>query len=121
MGQHQRLFVYLCPWIYFQTPCLQLARLQEEAQEYGQRQEAAKAVLNAAKTAQRQGSSLSETEISSIEDPILSRPTKEPPQQKACLLYKPLRMSVLCGDNIKFAGRVFQKPLIGGAFACWLA
>ena len=54
---------------------LQLARLKAETEENGQRQEAAKAVLNAAKTAKREGRRLSEQEISSIEDPILRTTT----------------------------------------------
>ena len=55
---------------------MQLARLKAEAEENSQRQEAAKAVLNAAKAAKREGRRLSAEEISSIEEPILRKKTE---------------------------------------------
>ena len=51
----------------------QLARLKEEAEENSKKQEAAKAVLNAAKAAKREGRAFTEADISSIESPILGR------------------------------------------------
>lgn len=67
---------------------MQLSRLRDQADEYGQRQEAAKAVLNAARMAKREGRTLSDTEISSIEAPIFEKAaqTVEKPREKVSFI-----------------------------------
>ena len=62
---------------------MQLARLREGAEESSRREEAAKAVLSAARAAQREGRVLSREDISAIEGPILNPATAlsaAPPQ-----------------------------------------
>jgi len=73
---------------------LQLERAREVADENDRRQQAAKAVLNAAKAAQREGRTLTRQQISDIEDPILSSASqteaKAAAPAKVCI-YEPPR------------------------------
>ena len=75
---------------------MQLARLREGAEESSRREEAAKAVLSAARAAQREGRVLSREDISAIEGPILSPATAAsaaPPQTVRLLLVLQLQQS----------------------------
>ena len=75
---------------------MQLARLREGAEESRRREEAAKAVLSAARAAQREGRVLSREDISAVEGPILSPATAAsaaPPQTVRLLLVQQLHRS----------------------------
>lgn len=67
--------------------CSQLARLRTEAEENRKREESAKAALNAARVAQREGKLLSSEEIDSIQASLRGATEQAPtgvPKEVSC-------------------------------------